>query len=271
MLGDFDKRVLQYLRNLCLAGSIVNRTVAVAAATGIIRNANPALLKENSGVIDVTEAWAKVLRVRMNFVRRKGTKSARHLPTDLVNIKHVLLESIATLIEEHKISHELLINFDQTGSKFVPVSEWSMEKRGSKQVSLPGLDDKQEMTVLLGISAAGMLQPPQLLYAGQTEKCHSSIAFPPGWDAWHTESHWSISKTLLRYAKNIFTLYVRNVSCMLGLLENQIAIALLNVFKAHQDNTFLQDLHDYYIIPVFTLVSFTEELQQMDFTVNGEF
>lgn len=30
ILSDFDKRVQQYLRNLRLAGSVVNRTVAVA-------------------------------------------------------------------------------------------------------------------------------------------------------------------------------------------------------------------------------------------------
>lgn len=112
----------------------------------------------------MSKAWAKALLVRMNFVRRKGKvlKSARHLPTDFVNIKQAFLGRIATLIEEHKIPRELLINSDQIGSKFMPVSEWTMEERGSKQVPLTGLDVKRENTVLLGISVVGMLLPPQL-------------------------------------------------------------------------------------------------------------
>lgn len=71
MLCDFDKRVQQYLRNLRLAGGVVNHTVAVAAARGIIRNANSTLFKETGGV-DVSEARTTALLVRMNYVRRKN-------------------------------------------------------------------------------------------------------------------------------------------------------------------------------------------------------
>lgn len=56
--------------------------------------------------------------------------------------------------------------------------------------------------------------------------------------------------------------------CTLGLPENP---ALLDVFKAHLDNTFLQDLHDCYITPVFIPASCTGELHPLDLTINGEF
>ncbi len=35
---------------------------------------------------------------------------------------------------------------------------------GSKQVAIKGYDDKRQMTVLLAISKAGELLPPQLIY-----------------------------------------------------------------------------------------------------------
>lgn len=72
----------------------------------------------------------------------------------------------------------LIINFDQTNANFVPVSEWTLAKEGSKQVSIVTIDDKREMTVLLSCSMSGELLPPQLIYAGRTPHCHPVFAFP---------------------------------------------------------------------------------------------
>lgn len=85
-----------------MAGSKVNRTVAGAAA--VTRNADPALLNESGGEIDVSKAWAKALLVRMNFVCRKGKalKSARHLPTDFLNIEQRFSEELRHLFKSIK-------------------------------------------------------------------------------------------------------------------------------------------------------------------------
>ena len=40
------------------------------------------------------------------------------------------------------LENELIINFDQTELKYVPVSDWTMEKEGSKKVPITGLRDK---------------------------------------------------------------------------------------------------------------------------------
>lgn len=270
-LGDLDDRVKKYIRTLRLAGGIVNRTVTMAAAKGIVKNANPSLLVENGGHVAITERWARSLLERMNFVRRKGTKAARHLPPDFNSIKQEFLERVAMTIVEHKIPRELVINFDQTGSKFVPVSEWTLEEQGSQQVSVTGIDDKREMTVLLSVTAAGTLLPPQLLYAGKTDKCHPSTKFPAGWDVWHSDSHWSTAETMRRYCVQVLVPYVRAMRQTLSLPDSQMAIALFDVYRAHQDNAFLQLLHEEHIVPIFIPASCTGELQPLDLSVNGEF
>ena len=48
-------------------------------------------------------------------------------------------------------------NWDQTGSKIVQVSSWSMTEEGSRQVSVVGMEDKHEITVLLPVTASGVL------------------------------------------------------------------------------------------------------------------
>ena len=59
---------------------------------------------------------------------------------------------------------ELIINWDQTGCKLVPISEWTMERQGSKKVPVVGKDDKREIAVLLSVTASGMVLPPLVTY-----------------------------------------------------------------------------------------------------------
>ena len=68
---------------------------------------------------------------------------------------------------------------------FVPTYEHTLEKCGSKQVSIIGMEDKREMTVLLECSLSGNLIPPQLLCARKTTNCHPKFTFTADWAMWH--------------------------------------------------------------------------------------
>jgi len=81
---------------------------------------------------------------------------------------------------DHAIPNSLVLNFDQTGCQMVPGGEWTIKKRGADQIA--GLDDKGKMTVLLTATKSVVLLPPQLIYAGKTERCLlKGFKFPAGW------------------------------------------------------------------------------------------
>ncbi len=42
-----------------------------------------------------------------------------------------------------EIPSELVINWDHTGIHYVPVSNWTMAKEGSKRIEIFGADDKR--------------------------------------------------------------------------------------------------------------------------------
>ena len=79
---------------------------------------------------------------------------------------------ISSAIAEHHIPPELVCNVDETGLHLVPVSNWTMEKEGSQKIKIEGMDDKREVTAVVGASSTGVLLPIQILYAGKTERCH---------------------------------------------------------------------------------------------------
>ena len=53
-----------------------------------------------------------------------------------------------------------IFNWDQTGSKLVPVSEWTMEREGVREVAVVGKEDNGEITVLLSVAASGDMIAP---------------------------------------------------------------------------------------------------------------
>ena len=57
---------------------------------------------------------------------------------------------------------------DHTGIKIVPVSSWTMEKKGAKRVEIAGVDDKLQITAIFAATAVGDFLPVQLIYQGKT-------------------------------------------------------------------------------------------------------
>lgn len=75
LLGDYDKEVVEYIKNLRIAGGIVNRSIVIAAAKGIVLHWNPALLKDYGGSIDLGCKWAESFLLRHGYTKRKVTKA----------------------------------------------------------------------------------------------------------------------------------------------------------------------------------------------------
>ena len=58
------------------------------------------------------------------------------------------LFDIKVVVALEEIPPGLIINFDQTGLKYVPVGDWTMAKKGSKSVPISGLGDKRQITAV---------------------------------------------------------------------------------------------------------------------------
>ena len=168
----------------------------------------------------------------MNFVRRKGTKAARKLPTDFPVIHNKFVNHVCIVIDRNPA---MFVNFISTNTKFVPTSKYTLEKYGSKQVSIISMEDKRKLTVLLACSLSGNPFPPQFLYAGKTTNCHPKFTFPTNWDVCHIDSHWSNTDTMIRCIKNILASYYNKQRKLQGLVSEQPGVALFDIFKVHQE------------------------------------
>ena len=138
----------------------------------------------------------------------KDTKAAHKLLDDFPEVKQAFLQRVKSEVETWNIPHVLIINWNQTGSKLVPVSEWTMEREGTKQVAIIGQEDKREVTVLMSVTASGILLPFQVIYRGKTIGCHAKVTFPNDWNITQSDSHWSTESTMLEFIDKVIVPYV---------------------------------------------------------------
>ena len=94
--------------------------------------------------VNLTKGWVKYLLHRMGFVKQKATSKVKVTVDNFEELKKQFLLEINQVIIMDKIPADLIINFDQTGLHFVPVSEWTMEAEGTKRVEVAGKDDKRQ-------------------------------------------------------------------------------------------------------------------------------
>ena len=272
LLGQYDKEVCAYVQAIRKSGGIINNNIVRAGARGIIMAHNKALLPEYGGHIVLDKPWGVSLLKRLGYTKRKGTRAARKNPENFEEISTEYKQRIGKLITDNNIPAELVINWDQTGIKLVPVSNWTMEKTGNKQITISGLGDKREMTGLLSITLSGELLPPQVLYGGLTDGCHPKFNFPEEWDIFHTENHWSNSSSMLRFVDKIIIPYVESIREKLPLARaNQYALCIFDVFAAHRNPELIEKLKENHIHMVYVPASCTDQLQPLDLKVNKYF
>ena len=127
---------------------------------------------------------------------------------DLEELKEQFLLDIEAIVDLEDIPHELILNWDQTAINYLPISNWTIARQGSKKVKIAGVDDKRQITVALAGSLTGELLPLQLVYQGKTKQCLPKIKFPEYWLISFTPNHWCNEIKMEAYACKVIALFI---------------------------------------------------------------
>ena len=107
----------------------------------MLKQRETSLLECNGGYVTLKKSWAKYLLCKMNFVKRKATTKYKVNVKNFEQLKE-FLNTIKAVIMFKDIPDELIINWDQNGIKYVPVSKWTMAEYKSKQVTVSEVEYK---------------------------------------------------------------------------------------------------------------------------------
>ena len=110
----------------------------------------------------VTKGWMQYLYTRMNLSRRMVTTSQPIIRKSIwEEVRLKFLHDIVDICIEYQILDELIINIDQTPSKYVASGKVTMAEKGSRHVSRKGADDKRQVTSTLSETLSGEILPFQ--------------------------------------------------------------------------------------------------------------
>ena len=116
---ELDTKFRLFITNVRTAGGTVNKHVVYGVLMGLVK----ADLLRYGGYLDlvVTKGWLQSLYVRINLSRRMVTTSRPVVTRSLwEEVRTQFLYDIVSAVMKYKMPDELIINVDQTPSKFVP-------------------------------------------------------------------------------------------------------------------------------------------------------
>jgi hypothetical protein len=227
-----------------------------------------------------TLSWVKWWTRKNGFTKRKGTNAGRKGWTEADQAAHIELmtRKVAFYIEKFNICRGTLFVMDETGVPMWSVGDYTLEKKGAKQVPIAGSDDKKQVTVTLTAAAEGFLGLSQMIWTGKEQ---SSRALPPKKDLpelfdklvrmHQTPSHWQTSGSFLCWVEECFLVDLKQCRVKLGLQPDSKCILLIDLYKTHQSPAALSLLKKNHVLPLFIDPSLTGLESPLDILVNSVF
>ena len=216
--------------------------------------------------IDLSQSsWSQSLFRRMGFVRRFGTTGKVSIPEALrKELETQYLHDIVRKIEENNIPPSLVLNLDQTPSKYVPVSNKTLAPKGAKTVPIKGSNDKRMITATFTITLNGKFLPMQLIYGGKTQQSLPRVKFPSSFSLSVNPKHFSNEVESIKLLNEIIFPYVTKERERLGLEKDQPALLVMDVFRGQMTSLVLQVLSDNHILIQSVPANFTYLFQPFD-------
>ena len=265
-----DLKLRSMLLKLRLAGAGININVVSGVLNGLIR-ANPERFGKYTE-FKVTRSWARSLYQRMKFSRRAVTASRLVITRWLwVELRSQFLNEITNKVLKHNIPDELIINVDQTPSKFVAMDNGTMAAKGKKHVYRAGATEKRAITVTHSESVDGHILPFQCICTGKMQRSLPNVTFPDGFCLAYNQKHWSNETETIPLIEDVLVSYIEKVKEEKFLPPSQKSLLLWDVFKAHSTLKVMDILSSYGTESVMVPRNMTHLLQPLDLTTNPSF
>ena len=167
----------------------------------------------------------------MGFVRRAGTTGKIEIPAFAKKeVELTFLHAIVNNVEKFQIPTSLVLNLDQTNSKYVSMGKTTIAEKVSNSIPISGLSDKRSMTATFTITLNGKVLEMQLIYGGKTNQSLPKFAFLIGFSLSDNPKHYSNTAHSIKLIKETIIPYIEKERILLKLCETQPALLIMDVF-----------------------------------------
>ena len=208
----------------------------------------------------------------MKFSRRAVATSRPVIIRSLcAEVRSEFLHEITNKVLQHNIPDELIINVDQTVSKFVATDNITMAANGEKHILCAAATDKRAINVTLCKSLDSCMLPFQITYTGKTERPLPDFTFPGRFCLAFNLKHWSNETETICLIKDLLVPYIGKVKEEKALPQSQKSLLVWDAFKTQSTPKVVDTLSSYGIESAMVPKNMTHLLQPLDLTTNASF
>ena len=136
-------------------GGLVSRSIAITTAKALIKR-NPRFNLDHSVF---GNSWAKSIFSEWVTLDEQKLLLKYRFPKPFKKKQSLSSNKIAKIVQARQIPNCMILNLDQTPSKFVPSSNTTLAPRGTKSIPVTGSPDKRTTTATFTISHDGDFLP----------------------------------------------------------------------------------------------------------------
>ena len=203
MSEEVNQKLRSMIVNFIPIGAVINIHVVCGVLAGIVRS-NLEKFGQFSD-FEVTRSWVSSHYHCMIAATTSRPIITRSLWED-INTQY--LHDIASAVRTYNVPNELILNANQTPSKYVPTTNVTMAEQGTAHIPARGREDKRAITVTVIQSLSGKMLPFQIIYTGKSERCLPL-------------EHWSNEVETLSLIDKIIAPYIENLKNELQFPNNK--------------------------------------------------
>ena len=168
---------------------------------------------------------------------------------------------IVETVEAYGIPNSMILKFDQTPCKYVPVPTTTLAERNSKQVAIKGIDDKRAIIATFTITLDGNFLGMPLIYGGKTNQSLPRYQFPKEFSLSVNLKHYSNENESRKLIDEIILPYLMRERERLN-RPTQKALVIFDVFRGQITDKVLDHFKENNIATVFVPANMTGQLQK---------
>ncbi|KAJ6553233.1 hypothetical protein B0H19DRAFT_865606, partial [Mycena capillaripes] len=194
---------------------------------------------------------------------RQGTNAAQKLPDDWEDLCEKSFFRMAHAIKEHDIPAGLILNSDQTQVIYAPGTGLTWAPKGSKHVSVVGLEEKRAFTLVVTVADDGTLLPFQGVFVGSTKRSRPAAGARGYQELTElgcqfvsscTDTYWSNQQTTQDLVTHIVAPYLEKTKERLGLPPSQKSLYALDLWVVHRSEEFKQWMAEHHPNIIITFI-----------------
>jgi len=175
--------------------------------------------------------WLKLFMNRHPIVAKRTVEKLTK-SRSCVTKEHILnwFSNVEEFLSDNNLKDILddpcrIFNTDGSGFMMCPKGEKVLSIRGTKNVyEVNGNNEKQQITVLVNVSAAGVVAPTMVVFAGKSLPKGIASTMPEDWAMAKSDKGWITGESFFEYVLNVFYHW---------LVENNIKLRVILFLDGH--------------------------------------